>query len=197
MLNLFAGDPTGRLFEYDIATREATVIVDQLWYANGVAVAEDGSFVCVVETNGFRVMKHWLRGEKKGRTEELISGLPGFPDGISRSSDGNFWVCLVVPLSPILHSLRLGSLARYAIAHLSLWSRTRPLISKFMRKWGCVLKVSPEGEVLDMLMDPDGSVVSTVSAVTEHNGRLFLGNLGGNFVSVYDLHQAQDQAVPS
>lgn len=38
-----------------------------------------------------------------------------------------------------------------------------------------------------MLMDPDGSVVSHVSAVTEHGGRLFLGNLAKDYVSVLQL----------
>jgi len=55
----------------------------------------------------------------------------------------------------------------------------------------CALQVSPGGEVLQCLMDPDGRQVSTISSVTEHQGRLFLGNLGGDFVSVLQLHQLQ------
>lgn len=48
-------------------------------------------------------------------------------------------------------------------------------------------QVSPEGEVLQTLMDPDGSHIASVSSVTEHQGRLFLGNLMGDYVSVLDL----------
>lgn len=33
--------------------------------------------------------------------------LPGFPDGISRASDGGYWLCLVAPLSPLVRSLPL------------------------------------------------------------------------------------------
>lgn len=40
--------------------------------------------------------------------------------------------------------------------------------------------------MLEHLMDSDGSVVSTISSVTEHNGRLFFGNLVGDFVSYID-----------
>ena len=36
-------------------------------------------------------------------------------------------------------------------------------------------------------MDPDGQRVAYTSSVTEHGGRLFLGNLGSNYVSVLDL----------
>ena len=35
-------------------------------------------------------------------------------------------------------------------------------------------------------MDTDGSVVSSISAVTEHKGRLFLGNVVGDYVSYID-----------
>ena len=42
-------------------------------------------------------------------------------------------------------------------------------------------------------MDPDGSHVSHVSSVTEHDGQLFLGNLAKDYVSVLDL----SEVVPS
>ena len=32
-------------------------------------------------------------------------------------------------------------------------------------------------------MDTDGSVVNFISAVTEHHGRLFFGNVAGDYVS--------------
>lgn len=48
------------------------------------------------------------------------------------------------------------------------------------------LQISPEGKVLEHLMDTDGSVVSSISAVTEHKGRLFLGNVVGDYVSYID-----------
>jgi hypothetical protein len=57
-------------------------------------------------------------------------------------------------------------------------------------QWGCVAKVSPQGQVLQVLMDPDGSHVSHVSSVTEHAGKLYLGNLAKDYVSVLDLAEA-------
>jgi hypothetical protein len=42
-----------------------------------------------------------------------------------------------------------------------------------------------------MLMDPSGEHVSHVSAVTEKGGKLFLGNLGKDYVSVLDLQVVQ------
>lgn len=55
----------------------------------------------------------------------------------------------------------------------------------------CAWQVSPEGKVLEHLMDSDGSVVSSISAVTEHKGRLFFGNVLGDYVSYIDYEQAQ------
>lgn len=54
-----------------------------------------------------------------------------------------------------------------------------------------VSQVSPEGKVLEHLMDSDGSVVSSISAVTEHKGRLFFGNVVGDYVSYIDYKQGQ------
>jgi hypothetical protein len=56
-----------------------------------------------------------------------------------------------------------------------------PLVVK---QWGCVVRVDSEGTVIGTLMDVDGTNLHTVSAVTEHNDRLYLGSLGGNYVSV-------------
>ena len=29
--------------------------------------------------------------------ERFVSDIPGYPDGISRSSDGNFWIAVAAP----------------------------------------------------------------------------------------------------
>lgn len=42
------GAKTGRLLKYDPANHTTTVLVRGLWYANGVAVSKDQSFVAVV-----------------------------------------------------------------------------------------------------------------------------------------------------
>jgi sugar lactone lactonase YvrE len=100
MLSALRGAADGRLLRWDPATRKTTVLVDGFSYANGVALSADESWLAVVETNLARVHRHWLRGPRSGEMEVLLAGLPGFPDGVSRSPDGGFWVGLVAPLSP-------------------------------------------------------------------------------------------------
>jgi hypothetical protein len=41
------------------------------------------------------------------------------------------------------------------------------------------MQVSPDGDVLQVLLDPTGERVATASAATELKGRLFLGSLMG------------------
>lgn len=45
------------------------------------------------------------------------------------------------------------------------------------------MQISPEGEPLQALYDANGSHVSAISAITESEGRLFFGNLAGEYVS--------------
>lgn len=52
-----------------------------------------------------------------------------------------------------------------------------------------VVQVYADGRTGEMLTDTTGRHVSFVSAVSEHDGKLFLGNLVGSYVSVLDLHQ--------
>jgi hypothetical protein len=66
---------------------------------------------------------------------------------------------------------------------------TRPTSPHFTRMLCALLvlalQVSPEGRILQLLLDPTGARVATASAATEHNGRLFLGSImGGEGMSV-------------
>lgn len=79
-ISLFAwcqGQPTGRLLRYDPATRRTHVVADGIWFANGVALSRDGSYVAVVETVSMRVKRVWLTGEREGQVDVLLDELPG------------------------------------------------------------------------------------------------------------------------
>lgn len=140
-------------------TRQTSVLLDGLAYANGVALSADESWVAVVETSLARVQRHWLRGPRAGQTEVLVDRLPGLPDGISRSPDGGFWVGLVVPLSPLPKLFGPYRPARQLLSHLI--SRLYPLLSK---RWGAVLKLDAEGRPVRALFDTDVAVVVAAAA---------------------------------
>jgi hypothetical protein len=56
-------------------------------------------------------------------------------------------------------------------------------------------QVSPAGEVLLTLMDPDGAHISSTAAATEHDGKLFIGNLAGEYVSYMELGEVDTDAL--
>ncbi|XP_053613332.1 adipocyte plasma membrane-associated protein Hemomucin-like [Plodia interpunctella] len=82
-------DPSGRLFYYNAAKNESKVLLDKLWFANGVAISPDKQFVVVSETSRFRLVKLYISGPKKGKSEVFISGLPGTPDNVQVLPDGS------------------------------------------------------------------------------------------------------------
>ncbi|MEL7223169.1 MAG: SMP-30/gluconolactonase/LRE family protein, partial [Bacteroidota bacterium] len=118
--------PAGRLLVYDPRTKQVDLLMDSLYFANGVAVAADTSFVLVNETSSYRTLKYWLKGDKEGQWEVFIDNLPAFPDGISRGSNGIFWLAMISPRNPIIDQLSDQPFLRKAIARLPDWAQPAP-----------------------------------------------------------------------
>ncbi len=90
MNDAFENRPSGRLLKYDSSTGACSVVLDGLFFANGVAVSPDDSYVLVNETMRYRTKRVYVRGPRTGEVEVFIDNLPGFPDGISTGADGRF-----------------------------------------------------------------------------------------------------------
>lgn len=117
----FFANPSGRLLHYERKTGKVTVVLDNLWFANGVAISPDEEFVVVVETHASRIQKYFLKGAKKGQSEIFVEGLPGVPDNVTPDEDG-LWIALVVsadPQNPMLpHSMAPLPLVRKFLLRL-------------------------------------------------------------------------------
>ena len=83
--------PYGRLFAYYPETKTTRMLLDGLWFANGVAVSPDQSFVLVDELTGSRVTRYWLTGPKQGESDTFVE-LPTMPDNITTNGKDMFWV---------------------------------------------------------------------------------------------------------
>lgn len=88
--------PTGRLYKR-APDGKVDLLVDNLAFANGVALAPDESFVVVAQTCEYDMKRVDLKGPNKGRVSSFGCSLPGFPDNISTGEDGNLWVTIVAP----------------------------------------------------------------------------------------------------
>ena len=182
-----SGEAKGKLLAYDMDTKETKLLVDELMFANGVALSADASFVAVVDTTMRCIKRHWLTGENKGKTEYLIQNLPGFPDGITRASDGTFWVALIFPDSNLSRSL-LG-LPRQ-IRWILSWLLQSSIIRPFPKKMGLVINISPiDGHIIQILQDPKGENIFGISGLYEHQNHLFFGHLSQDYISMVSLSQ--------
>lgn len=160
----------GRLLMFDPASGETHLLRDQLYFANGVALNAGQDALLFTETTRYRVMRLWLSGEKQGQLEIVVDALPGMPDGISRASDGGFWVAMVSPRSAVLDGLAPYPWLRKIIARLP--AALLPAVKPF----AMVIKLDAAGNPTHVLHDPASRRISHISSVEEAAGALYLGS---------------------
>jgi len=163
--------PYGRLISYDPNSKEVHVILDGLYFANGVALSPDQSFVLVNETSEYRIQKVWLTGDKSGTSEILMDNLPGIPDGISSNGNGIYWVAFPSLRKPIIDNLADKPFIRKMIMRLPESLQPAP------ERYGFIIGIDGEGNVIHNLQDPSPGSFSPITSVEEHEGYLYLGSL--------------------
>jgi sugar lactone lactonase YvrE len=171
LLDVIESRKTGRLLSYDPSTQVTKVELDNLGFANGVALAADESYVLVNETFRYRVTRLWLAGSKAGQSDAFLENLPAYPDNLSRAPDGSFWIALVAPRVQALDDLMPTPFWRKVVMRLPEAMRG-PLIEPF----GWVIAANEAGEIISNLQDPTGNY-GTITSVNEHGGLLYLGSL--------------------
>ncbi len=171
---------TGRLLRRD-TDGTITTVLDGLAFANGVALAQDESYVAVAETGARTVVRHWLTGPQAGTRDHLAQDLPGYPDNIARGSDGLVWVTIASPTDPLVERLQRGPmLLRKAVTRIP--ERLQPAPKQTVR----VQAFDDAGTVVhDVDVKTDG--YHMVTGVREHDGRVWLGSLHEPAIAVVDL----------
>ena len=165
--------PNGSFYEYNPSTKKTTLLLDELYFANGVAVSENGDYVLVCETGAYSVLKYWIDGPLKGTKETFIENLPGFPDGISRGSKGIYWIGFTSPRQAPLDWISDKPFLRKMVLRLPEFLQPKPVDYSF------VIGLNEDGEVVYNLQDPEGKFAQ-ISSVQENNGYLYFGSLGEN-----------------
>ena len=163
--------PYGGLFAYDPQSKRTYLVQDSMYFANGVAVSPEGDFVLVNETSEYRVRKVWIKGNMIGKSEILMDGLPGFPDGISSNGRGIYWIALPSRRQAIIDDLSDNPIMRKMILRLPEAIQPAP------QRYGFILGIDGEGNVVHNLQDPSPDSFSPITSVEEHDGMLYLGSL--------------------
>ncbi len=176
--DLLEGRPTGRVFKRT-SDGSLEMILDGLHFANGVALdaAEDSLFIA--ETGTYRVHRHWLRGERAGRTELFLDNLAGFPDNLT-FSEGILWVSMASPRQSMIDLMLPRPWMRKLSYKLPESLKPKPV------RHGIVLGYDTDGGLVHNLQDTSGRVSVTTSA-RYHDGRLFIGSLSEPHIAVYEL----------
>lgn len=173
--------PNGRLCAWEPSTGQAREVVEDMYFANGIAVDPDQQFVLVNETSRYRVRKYWLAGPKKGQLETIIENLPGFPDGISTGTNGLYWIAIASPRNKVVDGTSSLPFVRKMIFRLPKALQPNP------QRTARVIGIDADGKVHHDLFDPNGEKVFMVTSVQERAGRLYLGSLVDDAFAWVDL----------
>ena len=189
VLDIIEHQSTGRLLEYDPATKATRVLLADLCFPNGVALSADEQHLFVAETGEYRVWKVATTAtavSAKAPTATasiLMQNLPGYPDNLMRGQDGRVWMGLVKPRGAFIDN----SAGKPWLRSLSM--RLPKALWPVPPAYGHVVAFDESGKVLLDLQDPSGAYPET-TAVTEADGRLYIQSLHAKSLGWLDAKKA-------
>ncbi|MCP5161189.1 MAG: SMP-30/gluconolactonase/LRE family protein [Hahellaceae bacterium] len=175
-LDLYEAKPYGRLLRYNPATQKTEVLLDGLYFANGVALSQQEDFILVNETSRYRITRYWLKGPKAGQHDIFLDNLPGFPDGIASDGRGNFWLALVSPRNASLDRAHHHPMFKNWVASLPESIQPKPA------HYGLVARLDEQGNVQESLHDPQGQRLFIITSVQPVGNTLYFGSLNNNAI---------------
>ena len=182
LLDLLEARPHGRLLSYDPSTSETRVLLDGLYFANGVALSANEDFVLVNETYRYRITRYWLKGERAGQHEVFIDNLPGLPDNLQGDRKGTFWVALPTPRKADADFLHRHPWLKAQLAKLprALWPKAIP--------YGFAIALDENGKIVRSLHDTSGTHLRMVTSVKPVGDYLYFGSLDNDRIGKLPLH---------
>ena len=190
-LDMMEMRPHGRLLRYTPSTGKTEVLLDDMYFPNGVAVSTDGKYVLINETSKYRIIRYWITGPDAGIAEVFADNLPGFPDNLAVDDQGRYWVAF-----PTLRNSQLDSL------HKRPW--LKDLIAKLPdsflpvpQRYGLVLVMNGKAEVLASLHDTKGEHLKQITSVNPHGGMLYFGSLHNDRIGKLSIDAIPEIAEPA
>ncbi|QDL53231.1 SMP-30/gluconolactonase/LRE family protein [Rhodoferax aquaticus] len=176
VLDILEQAATGRIIEYDPATKVTRVVAKGLSFANGVALSQDGKHLFVNETGRYRVWKMDVSAkdldvkQPNPQATVFLDNLPGYPDNLMRGLDGKIWLGFAKPRNPVADKLMDKPFLREVTMRLprALWP--------VPKSYGHVVAFTEDGKIVADLQDPTGAYPET-TAITETKDRLYVHSL--------------------
>lgn len=179
--DLLEHQPNGRLLALDPQTQNPRTLLRDLYFANGVAVSPDQTFVLVAETGKYRVRRVWLKEPKVAQADIFIDNLPGFPDGISSNGKDKFWLALVTPRQALFDRMLPYPFVRKMVLRMPKFLQPGP------QRYSFVLGLDSQGRVVDNLQNGTEDCYAQIANVVERNGALYFGSIGEDTVGRFSL----------
>ena len=173
--------PNGRLLALDPQSRRPRTLLRNIYFANGVAVSPDQTFVLVAETGMYRIRRVWLKEPKMGQNDIFIDNLPGFPDGISSNRRDRFWLALVTPRQALFDRMLPYPSVRKIVARLPKFLQPAP------QRYSFVLGLDLQGQIVENLQNGSPDCYAEIANVVEHNGALYFGSIGEDTIARFPL----------
>ncbi len=178
VLDILEHSATGRVLEYDPATKQTSLIADGLCFANGLALSADEQSLIVAETGEYRIWKiavtadalHIKNKPDKKLASILLRDLPGYPDNLMRGRDGRIWLGLAKPRGAAIDNMAEKPWLR------SITLRLPRILWPVPPAYGHVLAFNESGKIVADLQDPTGHYPET-TGVTETEDRLYIQSL--------------------
>jgi ribose transport system permease protein len=178
----------GRLICYDPRDKSTKTLLNNRIFPNGIVCLPDGESLLFCETWACSLSRFWYDGPKKGTVEPVIANLPGYPDNINRASDGNIWLCLIGMRAPVLDlAMTRPGFRRRMTRRVAPANWLYPNINM-----GCLVKITPEGEVLEVFWDKDCVNHPMPTSCKEDRGHLFIGGVSNNRIGKWRIPNADE-----
>ncbi|RWI50262.1 MAG: SMP-30/gluconolactonase/LRE family protein [Mesorhizobium sp.] len=167
--DMIDGRASGRVIAYDMATGETRVVLDGLYFPNGIALTADQRTLWIAESNRYRILALDLANPPSPTV--IVDNLPGTPDNLNRASDGTMLLAFYDRV-PVVDSWILpNGIARQIIARLPV----RLFVNEEEPLGGSVLALDASGRALAL----QTGLSPAPTTVVEHGGRWYLGALLG------------------
>lgn len=187
------GRGNGRIIMYDPSTKKTTTVLRNLTFPNGIVLASDQQSIMFAESWNCSVKRFWFEGPKKGQVSPVLENLPGYPDNLNISSDGNYWMAIMGMRSQVFDlAMRKPAFRRRMAKQLPGDEWLAPNINT-----GCLVKFSEKGEILDVLWDREGINHPMITSMREHKGYLYIGGISNNRIGRIKLDGADETFVSS
>jgi hypothetical protein len=153
---IFESRPTGRVLRYepcddaDPLRCPKEIVADDLFFANGIAVIENGRALLVNEWTGFRITRLELDEKHHVRSRSVFfDNTPGYPDNLTVDEEGTVWVGLTLRREELVDRFRPYPFLVRALSRL-------PASLIKLERYAWVIGIDETGELAFNLQDSSG-----------------------------------------